>query len=236
MLSLHRQRLLIIAPHPDDEVLGCGGLIHRCKHEGGEVYVLFLTVGTTPDYTARGFSTEEERRREVEHVAKLLQYDGYRFAFPGDHHLRLDALPQRELIETIENGPELSLKTIQPTLVLTTLPTDYNQDHRAAAVATITASRPQPPTYKSLQRCILHYEIPPASWTILPDDEERTTYVELTEEDLRAKREALELYASQLKHPEAPISLHGIQTLAELRGLQCGARYAEAFSLKRLLL
>ena len=52
-----RQRVLVLAPHPDDEVLGCGGLMSRVKDAGGEVYVHFLTVGDTADFSAAGLST-----------------------------------------------------------------------------------------------------------------------------------------------------------------------------------
>ena len=86
MINLRDQTLLIIAPHPDDEILGCGGLIKRIKEEGGKVYVLFMTVGTTVDYSSKGKSSYQERIKEIEKVAKFMQYDDYAIAFPGNNH------------------------------------------------------------------------------------------------------------------------------------------------------
>src|SRR4051812_37271375 len=90
MIDLKNQILLVISPHPDDEVLGSGGLIKRIKDEGGKVYVLFLTVGVTVEYSQKGISTESERLKEIEEAAKYLKYDDYRIVFIGeDYHLKL---------------------------------------------------------------------------------------------------------------------------------------------------
>ncbi|KKR86620.1 MAG: hypothetical protein UU34_C0012G0018 [Candidatus Curtissbacteria bacterium GW2011_GWA1_41_11] len=52
-MDFKKQKLLVIAPHPDDEVIGCGGLIAKIKDAGGQVYVLFLTVGDSRDFTSK---------------------------------------------------------------------------------------------------------------------------------------------------------------------------------------
>ncbi|MDO8649129.1 MAG: PIG-L family deacetylase [Candidatus Peregrinibacteria bacterium] len=236
MLSFKGQRMLIVAPHPDDEVFGCGGLIHRCKREGGEVYVLFLTVGTTADFSKSGVSTMDERMKEIESVANALKLDGYRMALPGnEYHLQLDALPQKRLIDEIERGKDISLQALTPQIVLTPLPNDYNQDHRAACLAMLTATRPTPPTFRSQQRLVLQYELPPSGWTAGFEASPLNFYVGLEEEDIEAKVKALELYPSQLKNPKGPLSVHGVRTLAALRGIHSGCDNAEAFYAKRVL-
>ena len=114
MLNIDRQTLLVMAPHPDDEVLGCGGLIKRIKDNGGKVYVVFLTVGNTKDYSKSGSSTIQERIKEIEKVAKFLKYDDYKIVFPGDEfHLKLDQMPKKDLISEIENGQRISLNKIK---------------------------------------------------------------------------------------------------------------------------
>src|SRR5947199_322617 len=106
MIALNDKKLLIISPHPDDEVLGCGGLISKIKAGGGKVYVLFLTVGDTEDYRKEGMSSGSERMREIESVAKYMNYDDFRIAFQGNqYHLRLDQLAQLDLMKELENGP-----------------------------------------------------------------------------------------------------------------------------------
>lgn len=235
MMNFKSQKVLIIAPHPDDEVFGCGGLIHRCKREGGKVFVLFLTVGTTKDFSRRGGSTQQERLQEIRRVAAYLRYDGYALAFPGDdQHLRLDALPQKDLIHAIERGTKVSLEKVKPTLVLTTLPNDYNQDHRAASAATTAATRPAPPKFKRFQPFVLQYELPYVSWTCDGSASTPNVSVTLTARDLAAKKRALRLYASQLKDPRSPLSLYAVSALARLRGTQAGADLAEAYVAKRV--
>lgn len=234
MFDFKNQRALIIAPHPDDEIFGCGGLISRLKRAGSEVYVLFLTVGHTVDYSAKGSSGIDERMVELENVMKFLDVDGYRMAFPGDdYHLRLDHLPQRDLINEIERGKDVSIDAIQPTIVSTPMVNDYNQDHRAAASAMTTALRPKPPAVRHAPKLYIQYELPPCMWMNTPDVAQMNYFVEMEEEDLKAKVDAINLYASQVKDPEAPLSGYGIETLAKMRGIQCGAKYAEAYYLMR---
>ena len=94
-------KLLVIAPHPDDEVIGCGGLIQKVKKAGGKVYVIFLTNGTTNDFSKNGPSTENERDEEIKKVSKFLDFDDYHIAFEGnDFHLKLDTIGQKKIMET----------------------------------------------------------------------------------------------------------------------------------------
>ena len=89
--------VLIIAPHPDDEVLGCGGLISRVKAEGGKVHVLCFTVGDIKQYG--GYSHTEKRIKEMNKVMKYLKVNSFNLALVGDkYHLKLDKVPQKNLI------------------------------------------------------------------------------------------------------------------------------------------
>jgi LmbE family N-acetylglucosaminyl deacetylase len=237
MLALESMTALVIAPHPDDEIFGCGGTIHRIKAAGGKVYVLYVTVGTTADFSARGCSTAEERVSEIGKVARFLGLDGYAVALPGDrYHLRLDAVPQAELVHAIERAGDISLQGIRPDMVLAPCVSDYNQDHRAVGSATITAVRPGPRQYRAFQPLVLTYELPYHQWNTAHALPTPGLYVTLEPANLAAKRNALALYASQLKSPESPLSLHGVEALAAYRGLQCGAAAAEAFQIQRLVL
>lgn len=237
MFELSELKALVIAPHPDDEVFGCGGLIHRIKEAYGKVYVLYMTVGTTADFSAKGCSTEDERVQEVDEVAKFLGIDGYAIAFRGDrYHLKLDTVPQRELVHAIERSPEISLQSLQPDVVLTPSNADYNQDHRAVSSATMAAVRPSSPRQKPFQPLVLTYELPYHQWNIAENLSSPSLFVRLDDHTLQAKLAALELYRSQLKATDSPLSLRGVETLARYRGLRCGAKAAEAFQIKRLVI
>jgi len=232
--SLKHKKLLVIAPHPDDEIFGCGGLIYRIKQAGGQVHILYLTVGTTQDFSKRKQSTMEERLREIDRVAKFMRFDSFKIAFPGnDFHLKLDALPQKSLINEIERGEQVSIEAIRPNILAVPSSHDYNQDHRAANRAAITATRPVPSRFKHLVPTVFEYEFPYFTWTsetMLPLP---NIFVSLDERALRAKLDALKCYRSQLKVNNAPISLQGAETLARVRGIHCGTKAAEAFTLRR---
>lgn len=236
MLKLKEQVLLIIAPHPDDEVLGCGGLIKRIKDEGGKVYVLFMTVGNTTDFSKKGSSTFIQRVTEIEKVAKLLKYDDYTIAFPGDsYHLKLDKLSQLEIISVIEKGP-LSITTLKPSIIATPQPSDYNQDHRVCAQAVLAATRPAPNQYKPLPPLILGYEFSPTAIWSVSEINTPNFFFPLTEEQLSFKVRAMNLYSSQKRAGAHSRSRRVIKSLAYLRGSQCGENAAEAFFSYRTLI
>jgi N-acetylglucosamine malate deacetylase 1 len=234
MLNLTRKKLLVIAPHPDDEIFGCGGLIHRVKEEGGKAYVLYLTVGTTHDFSKKGNSTSDERIREIEKVAKLMRLDGYHVALPGnDYHLKLDSVQQGILITEIERG-KISLESVRPDILAFPSFHDYNQDHRAANEACITATRPVPGVFKHVPSTMLEYEFPYVGWSPTAPGSPNT-FVALDPKALKKKLDALRLYKSQMKVEKGPISVYGAETLAHARGVLCGADAAEAFVLRRTL-
>ena len=230
-MDLHNKTLLIISPHPDDEILGCGGLIKKVKDNGGKVYVLYLTIGDTIEFTAHeALSTQEERLGEIQQVANFLQYDGWSIAFPGNqYHLRLDTLAQADIITAIENNPKVSIEAVHPDIVLTTQFSDYNQDHRASCTATITACRPSPYNAKGKIRSVLGYEFTATVASGFEPYLERNFFAQLSEDDMAIKLQAMRLYDSQIREKAHTRSLENIKNLAMLRGAMCGADYAEAF-------
>jgi len=235
MISLNDKKLLIISPHPDDEVLGCGGLISKIKANGGKVYVLFLTVGDTDDYRKEGLSTGSERMREIETVAKYMKYDDFRIAYPGNkYHLRLDEIAQLDLMKELENGP-MSLNKLKPDIVATPYLSDYNQDHRAATMALFGATRPAPDDQKPLQKVILGYEsVPTAGWWD-PGKQNMNFYLHLTKAELEKKMKGLELYTSQVREGNHPRALASIKKLAAMRGIESGVDASEAFFAYRII-
>lgn len=237
MLSLKNQTLLVLAPHPDDEVLGCGGLITKIKNQGGKVYVLYLTVGDTDDISAIGRTNATQRIKEIKKVVKFLKIDGFRVAFPGNqYHLKLDAISQSKIIREIESHQKLSLKTVKPTMLATTQSSDYNQDHRACYQAAITATRPAPHPDKPFQKYILGYEFAGSvSWGV-HTPKHPNFFVPLTPMELETKIKAMRLYSSQTRESPHTRSEENIRYLAHLRGTQCGINLAEAYYAYRIFL
>lgn len=228
-----RQRVLVLAPHPDDEVLGCGGLMRRVKDAGGEVYVHFLTVGDTADFSAAGLSTAEERFHEIKKVADIYRWDGWGISFPGDeYHLKLDALPRFELINAIERDERLGIVALEPTVVLFPHRSSYNQDHQVVNEAAVTALRPMNQALKHHPGLVLAYEEAADQWraeAVQPPN----LFAALTEAQLDTKLTAMEAYGSQAhEHPHTR-SVETLRSLATLRGMQNGTPYAEGFHLLR---
>lgn len=232
--SLDKETLLVIAAHPDDEVLGCGGLISRIKGAGGKVFVLFITNGTTQDFSDQGISTELEREEEIKKVAKFLKYDGYRIVFPGNRfHLRLDeAVSQKDLMDEIERGP-ISLESVNPTILAFPSLDDYNQDHKKVAEAAFACARPAPNANKKVPKIIISYEHPTGGWGF-SEGKYPDFFVELSNKNFKDKVEALKLYKSQVRKAPHPRSIEAVVALAKVRGTLCGSQQAESYYLHRI--
>jgi len=229
-LSHKNQVILIIAPHPDDEVLGCGGLISKVKAQGGKVHVLCFTVGNTKQYG--GYSHSEKRIKEMNKVMKYLKVDSFDMALAGDeYHLKLDRVPQKKLIDIIEKG-KISISTINPDIVCIPFIGSTNQDHVAVAKASFTACRPVKNTQKDITRIVLSYEQPETSWTrkrFHPN-----FFIDISKE-LKTKQKALSLYSSQVRSKNHPRTTNTIERIAELRGNEIGVKYAEAYECHRFI-
>jgi LmbE family N-acetylglucosaminyl deacetylase len=216
---LEVERALVVGAHPDDEVLGCGGLIVRLIGEGAQVRILVL-CGVT---TSRGEDrpAAQRRHRELERaMSELGVSDFHRLDQPDN---RLDTVPLLDLTQSIER---LALDW-EPDLVLTHDASDLNVDHRIAHQATITAFRPLPD--RGPMR-MWAFEVPGSTAWQDPGLArfQPTVYVDI-ERELSAKLRTMECYVSELRDPPHPRSLEGIRTLAHLRGNEMGTQAAEAF-------
>jgi len=232
MLELKKPKLLVIAPHPDDEVIGCGGLIQKIKQKAGKVYVLFLTVGDTDDFSKKRSSSESERKLEVERVAKFLDYDDYKIAFTGNkYHLKLDILGQKALMDVIERENSVSIEKIKPNIVAFPSFSSYNQDHRLAAYAAHASLRTSSKE-KHFVNTVISYECPADFWTITQKSQ-INCFLPFSKDEFDKKIEALKLYSSQWREYPSSRSQKTLTALALLRGSECNCEFAEGFSLYR---
>lgn len=237
MLDLKQKTLLVIAPHPDDEVIGCAGLIQKVKKENGKVYILFLTVADTQDFSKRGQSTTDERLEEIRNVAGFLAFDGWRIALPGkEYHLKLDQVPQLDLISEIERGEKISIESTKPDIIVFPEFGDYNQDHRAAAAATFAACRPAPSAEKYIPATIVSSEAPMSAWSHASQASNVNMFLPLTEMETKNKMAAMDMYATQVRAPNHPRHSETLRALAQLRGSTSGHPYAEAFTVHKISL
>ena len=116
---LANQRMLVLAPHADDEAFGCAGTMARIKSLGGEVYVVVVSVGDLHHYDGKdGMVLGNTRSSELANAMASLKVDDYEILYQSTElHERIDTIPRRELIEQFEKTGRLAMDTIKPTIV-----------------------------------------------------------------------------------------------------------------------
>jgi LmbE family N-acetylglucosaminyl deacetylase len=229
-----RQRLLIIAPHADDEVYGCGGTMAKVKALGGEVYVIVASVGDLQHYGSEcPVVAGETRAAELNAALELLKVDGHKILFTDAHsHLRLDAMPRRDLIALLERDATYAIDKVRPTVLILPAPS-YNQDHEALFKAGFAACRPHRRDHKPFVDLVLTCDAPQLGWgqsAFHPN-----FYVDISEY-LGVKMEALACHKSQMRPDPDPASLANVERLARLRGADVAVDAAEAFICHRIVL
>lgn len=215
--------VLVIATHPDDEVLGCGGAMARHTAEGDKLHVLVMTRGISDL-----FSTEqiEETRRELKAAHQILGVMSVRFLdFPAP---KLDTVPEYQLADAICDV----LRSLDVDLLYIPHRGDIHVDHGSVFRAAMVAARPK---NRTLVRRILAYETlsetdwaPPfADAAFLP-----SVFIDIGDY-IKKKLDAMACYKSQLKSFPHPRSLDTIKALARYRGGSVGLSAAEGFMLIR---
>ncbi|MFX0135248.1 MAG: PIG-L deacetylase family protein, partial [Candidatus Hodarchaeota archaeon] len=126
-------KILVITPHPDDEVLGCGGTIKKHTEIGDQVYVCIVTEAYTPEWSEDYI---KNREKEIEKCKKILGIEKYFFLkLPT---VKLDQYPQKDLNAKITD----IVISIKPDVLYIPHKGDLNKDHRLVFEASLVASRP----------------------------------------------------------------------------------------------
>ena len=223
--------VLVVAAHPDDEILGCGGTIARYRKEGHPVSLLILAdgVGGRQESGSAPKAIElEERQRCARRANSLLGVDDLTLLSYPDN--RMDEVSLLDIVQDIERA----LGRCKPAIVYTHHSSDVNIDHRRVHDAVITACRPQP---GQCVRKLLFFETPSSTeWrpaTSLPSFEPQW-FVDISD-TLALKLQAMAAYGPELRDFPHPRSLAAIEHLARWRGASIGLSAAEAFVLGRLI-
>jgi N-acetylglucosamine malate deacetylase 1 len=229
VLSADVERVLLLAPHADDEVLGCGGLLASLARRGAQVHVVYASVDGSRHYGLAGTTTFAERVAEIEEVSGLLGFT-YEIAYPDQGlMMQLDTLPRRDLVDRYQSA----MDERRPDLVLLPSGADYDHDHVAVFLAGFAAARPIPEEFgKRLVPHVLAYEMTKIQWTSEPLPR-FTGYHELTADELDTKQRAIAFYRTQFRPSPHIRSPESVEALAVVRGAEVGVRYAEAFQVLR---
>ncbi len=224
------KKVLVIAAHPDDEVLGCGATIARHAQLGDEVHVVIMAEGATSRDEKRdrehrslelsGLAESAHRAKDILGINTLILHD-----FPDN---RMDSVDLLDIVKVVEHH----IERVRPEIVYTHHVGDVNIDHRRIHEAVITACRPQP---LHPVKTLLFFEIPSSTeWqtsgsaaAFLPN-----WFVDVSK-TIELKMEALEIYDSEVRQWPHSRSIKAIEYLARWRGACVGCNAVEAFMVGR---
>ena len=221
--------VLVIAAHPDDEILGCGGTAARLVREGREVHFAILGEGITSRHLDRDAADSgqlEQLHRQAHAAAAKVGVRNVHL-----HHLpdnRVDTVPLLDVIKIVED----LIDRIRPEIIYTHHAGDLNVDHGIIHRAVLTATRP---IAGQGVREIYAFEVPSSTeWAFqsIEPSFRPNTFVDITR-SIEAKIAAMECYESEARkfpHPRSPEALRAIATRW---GSVVGCAAAEAFELVR---
>jgi lmbE family protein len=225
------KKILVIAAHPDDEVLGMGGTIAKMTAEGAEVHLLIVTDGSSAQYRANDNLKEiiENKKAETRACADILGIKSVIYGHQPD--MKLDVTPHIQINAVIEEA----VGSIGPDSVFTHFWGDVNVDHQNVYRSTLVAVRP---VMGQIVRNLYCYRVPSSTeWTPSKPD---TMFLPNVYVDIAAfaakKYEAFARYVTELRDYPHPRSVKYLEETDRISGLRVGVDCAEEFMLLRQII
>ncbi len=211
------KKILIIAPHSDDEILGCGGYILSQIKQGAQVHVLFGTVG--------GCDVRQPLERRLQEVATVARETGYSYdILYHNKDAEMDTLPAREITTAIDRV----MADFKPDEVFVNY-ASHHQDHVVMFQCTKAAMRLKEDVSPSL---FALYEYP---FVNSADRIPGGLFYYDIDDFIDEKIRLFYHYETQIKTLPSPLNEDGIRALARMRGLECGKKYAEMFYVQKMV-
>jgi LmbE family N-acetylglucosaminyl deacetylase len=208
------KRVLVVAAHPDDEVLGCGGTLALHARAGDYVVAVIACEGESLRYGPEGVG---QRENTLEATHKLGIKDVKLLGFPDQ---QLDRLTLTEVITPLEK----IIRELRPNIIYCHHGNDLNRDHQLLIQALLVASRP---TEQYIEAIYAFDTASSTEWafprTFVPD-----TWVDISA-TVQMKLEAMACYRSEVREYPHPRSLEGLSNRAKAWGNQCCLSAAEVF-------
>ena len=220
-----KKKVLIIAPHADDEVLGCGGFISKFSKKY-LIHLLVMTNANKGNYKKFSENLIKKIRKEGVKASKILNIKKITFKdFPAPN---LDQFPMSLIADSIQEY----INSFKPEIVFVPDKTDLHLDHKVIFHASLVATRP---ITKNAPKYLISYEtLSETEWE--PENFNPNFFVPLSEKDMLTKLKAFKQYKSQIKSSNHPRSINGIINLAKYRGQFINSKYAESFKIVRGIL
>jgi len=215
--------ILIVAAHPDDEVLGCFGTVAKMIQDGHKAYTLILGEGKTSRDNLN--DSIENLKEEALKANQMIGVEKVFFKnFPDN---RFDTVALLDIVQAITQIKE----SIKPDIIFTHFKHDLNIDHRLTYEAVLTATRPME---KESVKEIYSFEILSSTEWNYPLSFSPNTFFDITT-TIDAKVNAMNCYKSELREFPHPRSLEGIRHNALTHGIKVGRKYVEAFEAIRII-
>lgn len=225
------KKVLVIAAHPDDEVLGMGGTIAKMVDLGYEIHLLIVTDGSTSQYKGCHNINKiiAEKRVETKKCAEILGIQTILYGNLPD--MKLDVVPHIDVNTVIEQA----IDEIKPTIVFTHFFGDVNLDHQCVYRSTMVATRP---VYGQSVREVYCYAVPSSTeWNGNLPVSTMMSNVFVDISDYREKKyNAFEEYKTEVRDYPHPRSIQYLEQCDTVRGLKVGLASAEEFLLVRKLI
>jgi LmbE family N-acetylglucosaminyl deacetylase len=227
-----KQRILVVAAHPDDETLGAGGTIAKFSSMGAKTKVIFLGEGVTARFSKEEIFSDESiiaGKKRASSAKKALEILGVQESKFGERLCtQFDTYNLLDLVKEIEYEMDL----FKPSIILTHNKSDVNIDHRITNQAVEIATRPYGKEYLN---AVYSFEIACSSSWVYEERFEPNVFVDITQ-FIETKLLAWSKYDGEDRPFPFPRSEKGLITLANYRGMMSGLTYAEAFRLMRKII
>ncbi|MBN2735011.1 MAG: PIG-L family deacetylase [Methanomicrobiaceae archaeon] len=214
------KKILVIAPHPDDETLGCGGTIAKHCLSGDHLTLCIVTTAHKPDWSDEYIRVRNE---QIDNAVKILGFD--EVIELGYHTVKLDTIPQKDINEKFS----AVIRKVQPDIAYIPYKGDLHRDHRIIFESSLVAMRP---FHCNVKKILAYETLSETEWGQPITPYIPNVFSDITE-TFQKKTEAINAYRTELKEFPHPRSIEAIEALAKKRGSEIGVRYAESFSLVR---
>ncbi|EMJ86748.1 PIG-L deacetylase family protein [Leptospira meyeri] len=230
---MNKKKILVVAAHPDDEVLGCGGTMARLAEEGHDVHVLILAEGLTSREIKRDRESKLSELNSLSNDANKANLSlGVKtvelYDFPDN---RMDSIDRLDVIKVVER----KIDDIGPSVIFTHFGNDLNVDHRITNDAVVTACRVYP---NQVVEELFFFEVASSTeWQISPNfgSFQPNVYYKLSLQQMEKKKNALSIYESEMRPFPHARSIEAVEALGKWRGTNIGYSFAEAFVVGRLI-
>lgn len=228
-MNLKNKKILVVAAHPDDDILGCGGTLAKAISMNAKIKILFLGEGVSSrfDFGFANFTklkkASNQRNKECIESLKVLGIKNY--IFENRLCTRFDELPLLNIVKSVER----EIKEFKPNIIFTHNRSEVNIDHKITFDAVEVACRP---INKKFLKQVYSFEIVCSGNWKFEKNFSPNTYVDISK-FFKKKIKSWSKYQKENKKFPHPRSIKGLEILARYRGIQSNTTFAEAFRLER---